>query len=316
MKKNSLILAIFALVAVGAFLSGRISVKNSQEGEIAGQKEGVVVFNPEKQQNPGIKFFVMSFCPYGNQAEDILKPVAELLGSENVSWEPRYIVSKMTLDQIRQTCEPQIYSAARCADYVSQGYFVDTASCKERLFINVDECVSSQGKMVNGSIYTSLHGVGELNQNVREICAWNQQNDKSKWWDFVDRVNINCTSDNVDSCWQEQASAAGINIANINSCFENEYGALLDKEMAITKEYGVSSSPTFVINGEKFPPQDAYPKTESEVVELQIGKETFTTSQYRTPNAIKAAICAGFENPPAECEQVLQDTVEASAGGC
>jgi len=316
MKKNSIFLALIALVAVGAFLSGRISVKNDQEGDVAGQKEGAVVFSPEKQKKANIKFFVMSFCPYGNQAEDILKPVAELLGSENVEWEPRYIVSKMTLDQIRQSCEPQIYSAARCVDYVSQGYFADAASCKERLFTNVDDCVASQGKTVNGSIYTSLHGAGELNQDVREICAWNQTDDKAKWWDFVDKVNTNCTSDNVDDCWQEQASAAGIDISGINSCFENEYGALLDNEITITKEYGVSSSPTFVINGEKFPPQEAYPTTEGEVVELQIGKESFTTSQYRTPNAIKAAVCAGFENPPAACDQVLEDTTGAAAGGC
>lgn len=31
---------------------------------------------------PEVELFVMSFCPYGNQAEDLMKPVAELLGDK------------------------------------------------------------------------------------------------------------------------------------------------------------------------------------------------------------------------------------------
>lgn len=316
MRKNLLVLVIFGLIAVGAFLGGRISVKTESEGTVAGEKEGTIVYAPEKSKKPNVKFFVMSFCPYGNQAEDILKPVAELLKNTDVEWEPRYIVSKMTLDQVRQSCEPQIYSAVRCSEYVQQGYFADTASCKERLFANIDDCVASQGKVVNGSIYTSLHGAGELNQNVREICAWNQLDDKLKWWDFVDRVNKSCDSNNVDDCWQEHAVASGIDTDKLNSCFESQYASLLDKEIAVSGEYGVSSSPTFVINGEKFPPKQAYPTNEGEIVEMLIGKETFTSSEYRTPNAMKAAICEGFEKAPSECNQVLEGVVQGATGGC
>ncbi len=316
MKKNLLVLIVFGLIAVGAFLGGRISVKTEDEGVVAGEKEGTVVYSPEKLKKPNVKFFVMSFCPYGNQAEDILKPVAELLKNNNVEWEPRYIVNKMTLDQARQSCEPQIYSVARCSEYVAQGYFADAASCKERLFANIDDCIAGQGKVVSGTIYTSLHGAGELNQNVREICAWNQVDDKLKWWDFVDRVNDNCTYENVDECWQEHAVVSGIDVGNVNNCFESEYAGLLDKEIAVSREYEVTSSPTFVFNGEKFPPQEAYPASEEEVVELLIGKESFTPSQYRTPNVMKAAICEGFENTPSECDEVLEGVVQGSTGGC
>ncbi len=42
-------------------------------------------------ETPNVKFFVMSFCPFGNQAEEGLKPVFELL-SDKVEWEPHYVI--------------------------------------------------------------------------------------------------------------------------------------------------------------------------------------------------------------------------------
>lgn len=48
-----------------------------------------------KTEKPDVKLFVMSFCPYGNQAEEIMKPVINLLGDKfNLSL--HYIVSKGT----------------------------------------------------------------------------------------------------------------------------------------------------------------------------------------------------------------------------
>jgi glutaredoxin len=41
---------------------------------------------------PTVQFFVMSFCPYGQQAEAGLKPVADLLGAK-ATFEPHFIVS-------------------------------------------------------------------------------------------------------------------------------------------------------------------------------------------------------------------------------
>ena len=49
---------------------------------------------------------------------------------------------------------------------------------------------------------------------------------------------------------------------------------------------------------------------------MLIGKETFTSNEYRTPNAMKAAICEGFEKAPSECDQVLEGVVQGATGGC
>ena len=49
-------------------------------------------FEPKKTDKPVAQLFVMSFCPYGTQAENAMKPVVDLLGSKT-SIEPHFIVS-------------------------------------------------------------------------------------------------------------------------------------------------------------------------------------------------------------------------------
>ncbi|MCD6522126.1 MAG: DsbA family protein [Candidatus Diapherotrites archaeon] len=48
-------------------------------------------FQPEKAEIPTVKFFVMAFCPFGQQAEKGLEPVYRLL-KEKVNWEPHYVI--------------------------------------------------------------------------------------------------------------------------------------------------------------------------------------------------------------------------------
>lgn len=44
-----------------------------------------------KTEEPNVKLFIMSFCPFGNQAEELMMPVVELLG-EKVDIEPHYVI--------------------------------------------------------------------------------------------------------------------------------------------------------------------------------------------------------------------------------
>jgi hypothetical protein len=62
-------------------------MKESEEGA------SVFTFEPKKTEKPEVKFFVMSFCPFGNQVENSLYKVYKLLGNK-VEWSPHYIVSK------------------------------------------------------------------------------------------------------------------------------------------------------------------------------------------------------------------------------
>lgn len=205
-------------------------------------------FDAPDREIPNVKFFTMSYCPFGNQAEKALEPVFRLLGNK-VEWEPHYV----------------IYS-----DYAS-GY--------------PDYCLDEENK------YCSMHGIQELNQDVRELCMW-KYIDHDLWWDFLMKVNDECNSRNVDTCWESVAEKLGIDIEKIKTCQKEEAINLLAKEVELNKKYGVRASPTVFINDEQY-------------------------RGARTPEAYKKAICSGFINPPDECQQILSgSSASTPTGGC
>ncbi|MBN3037657.1 MAG: thioredoxin domain-containing protein [Candidatus Diapherotrites archaeon] len=60
-------------------------------------------FAPPKQEKPLVQFFVMSFCPYGKQAEQGLSPVQDALG-DKVMWEPHYVIYSHYADESEDYC--------------------------------------------------------------------------------------------------------------------------------------------------------------------------------------------------------------------
>lgn len=292
---------IIIVIAVLAFLTGTLWTRLKQvekagkveEVEQAAQPAGEAQpaapeFKPEKKEKPEIKFFVMSFCPYGNQAEDGLKPVAELFG-DKVSWQPVYIVS-----DAKQSCElgcaNSVYDEERCQQLVDAKRVPDMDTCKGYFPYNdEDTCLKEKCEGLKAGEFDSLHGKQELNQNIREICAWNM-GDEANWWDFVDRVNKNCDSNNADDCWQEHAKAAGLDVDAVAKCEKEQGKKLLAEHLDITKKYGVGGSPTVIINEALF----------------QGGRQ---------PEDYKQAVCAGFETAPDECGTVLSETTQAPVGG-
>ena len=64
--------------------------KNNQETQSGSQQQ--TNFDAPDKETPTVELFVMSFCPYGNQAEQTMEPVYKKLG-DSVNWEPHYIVS-------------------------------------------------------------------------------------------------------------------------------------------------------------------------------------------------------------------------------
>jgi glutaredoxin len=199
-----------------------------------------------KSEKPEVKLFVMSFCPYGNQAEEIIKPVVDLLGKV-VEIEPRYVIYE---------------------NYAS-GYPAF--------------CLDKENK------YCSMHGINELNQDIREICVY--KNQKDKFWDFVLEVNKSCSVENVETCWKQAASKTGVNVNAVLACQRENSQKYAAEEKELNKKYNVSGSPTLVINGVQY-------------------------SGPRTPEDYKKAICGAFENPPKECETVLGSETKAASGGC
>lgn len=191
-----------------------------------------------KSDKPKLEFFVMSFCPYGNLAEDIIEPIFDLMG-DKVDIEPHYIAS------------------------------VDPTS--------------EDG-------YRALHGPQELHQNVREVCVFNHFGEQA-YWDFVSDVNIECSSSNADTCWEPVAEALGLDVDAIKTCEQDEMSDLIDADIALTTSYGVTGSPTMIINGQRY-------------------------SGQRTSENLKDAICCAFNTQPEECSQTLSETTQGATGSC
>lgn len=302
MNNKTSFLVVFLLI-VAAFLAGSTAakVKYGREGKEGKEgKEGAKVieptqvpFNPKKSAKPEVKFFVMSFCPYGNQAEAELEPVYQLL-KDKVSWQPRYIVSDKKAS-CEQSCPFRVYddvAKTRCEEAIKNSQVKDLETCKGYFpYQSGDECLKKECAGLKAGEYESLHGQQELNQDVREIVAYNL-GDLSNWWKFVTLINTNCSAQNADTCWTTQAKEATLDVNKINSLVKTQTNTLLIKEVAEAKKYNASGSPTVYINDTLY-------------------------NGGRSPEDYKKAICSAFENPPEECSQILgQESSAVNSEGC
>ncbi len=303
------------LLTLTSFYSGlaynKLQKSSSTNTAIA---EAKATLNLEKSKKPQLQFFVMSFCPYGNQMENLLRPVFDLIGSK-AEIKPQYIFQK--IEDLPAYCQPKAGDPTQCTAYIENGYFKTVSECQQAISQNLTKCTDESAyiKASNGAYYASLHGRVEANQNIREICAWNLADNKVNWWDFVNNVNTNCTDKNADTCWQEQAKKANLDADKITQCFNKEAIDLIEKEIALTDQYQISSSPTLLINNSHFPPESAY--NQSGDGSLKIGKDIFNQNQYRSPNVIKEAICSAFNKAPKEClEELAPPATKPAEGGC
>lgn len=305
--KDKTNLVLIGLVLVAVALAGVLGtkIKKQQESllepkeaptpQVASQQSSSpeVSYDFPKSDKPEVKFFVMSFCPYGNQAEAGLEPVYQLLKNK-VDWQPRYIVSDKKAS-CEQSCNYRVWNEQAkqtCQAAISQGRVKDMEECQKYYpYSSVEECTKNLCRGIKAGEWESLHGDQELNQDVREICAFNL-GDLDKWWQFVLAVNDNCNQNNADSCWQTWAEKAGLDKEKISACALRQKEQLLKNQLNESQKFQAYGSPTVFIN---------------EV--LYKGG--------RAPEDYKKAICSAFKNPPSECQTVLgQETAAPASGGC
>lgn len=306
-NKTSRLIVILAMVA--AFLTGssiakkKFDTANNNATLTPLPTQAPVVFQPAKSAKPEVLFFVMSFCPYGNQAEAGLEPVYKLL-KDKVSWVPRYIISDKKAS-CEQGCPYKIYSESQCQQLVDEKRVPDMETCKKYFpYSSADECLKKECVAIKPGEYESLHGQQELHQNIREIIVYNSlietgskvlgaqtEGVLAKWWKFIGLVNQNCNSGNADTCWRAQATTAGINTNDILKNEKSQFKTLSDKEIAEAQKYNASGSPTVFINGVLY-------------------------NGGRSAEDYKKAICASFENPPEECSQILGQESATTSAGC
>ncbi|MEK6958575.1 MAG: thioredoxin domain-containing protein [archaeon] len=209
-----------------------------------------------KSDKPKVTLFVMAFCPYGLQAVKAFGPAMQLLGP-TTDTKMGYV----------------LYS-----NFASQ-YGADwNAYC-------FDE----------NETYCSMHGAGELNEDIRQLCIQKDQPDKL--WNYLDAVVADydagkVSAANIDSKWKDYAKVAGVDTAKVESCIANDAATLLAEQAALNKQFSVQGSPTAIINGAQY-------------------------AGGRTAEEFKTAVCQAFNTAPADCSAALNSTASsAPAGGC
>lgn len=303
---------VFCLLLAATSFTAGYSFFQLKGGSTKTAVKASATLEPKKSDKPELQFYVMSFCPYGNQIEEVIKPVFDLLGN-SVSLKPQYIFEKIT--DLKKQC--QQFEASNCADYIKAGYFANDSECKTELTNLSKDCYDEKNYLKIGNVYySSLHGRTEANQDVREICAYNMNEDKTNWWKFIENVNTACTSENADTCWEEQAKKAGLDTNKITECFNTQAADLIEKEIALTTQYQIQGSPTLMLDGAEFPPKEA--STADGKGGLKVGKKVFAESDYRSADFLKESLCASFNKAPKACKQVLKSATTdetANAGG-
>jgi|SRR3989344_2881837 len=131
----------------------------------------------------------------------------------------------------------------------------------------------------------TLHGEKEDTENFRQLCIRQEQG--AKFLPYI-QCTLNSTDiynpGNVTQCMKN----LGIDSKKVDSCIATKAQSYYDVDSELSQGYGVQGSPTLVING----------------VQSQSG---------RSPAAVLGAVCAAFNNAPAECNSQLP-TETPSAG--
>ncbi|MBU0894756.1 MAG: hypothetical protein KKF48_00645 [Nanoarchaeota archaeon] len=179
-----------------------------------------------KTDKPEVELFVMSYCPYGTQAEKGLLPVVALLG-DKIDFNLRFV------------------------HYI-------------------------------------LHGDKEDLENKRELCIREEegQDKLNKYMVCIlDSDNPQEPGD-VSACEKE----AGINSAKLQTCLNNKAEDYFAVDSALSEGYGVSGSPTLIINGVQ-------------------------SSAGRSPASYLVGICAAFNIAPSECSESLSSSSPSAGFG-
>lgn len=213
-----------------------------------------------KSDKPKVELFIMSFCPYGIQAYDAFKPAVELLKS-SIDFSLGYIIYPDYVTSLK-----------------AQGY---TAKWE-------DYCTDAN------ETYCSMHGIGEVNEDVRQMCIQKYQSDKL--FDYMSLISVDyaakkVSASNIDSLWESYAKTANVDVAKVKSCFDSERLSLLAEQLALTNSKRVSGSPTALINGVNY-------------------------TGGRTSEAFKTSVCSAFNTAPTDCSAALSGAATAANGSC
>lgn len=127
----------------------------------------------------------------------------------------------------------------------------------------------------------SMHGKAEAEENLRQICLREEQADS--FWPYLD---CHLKAGKVDDCLRE----ARVDENKLEGCLQERGKEYAKKDFEAQDRYGVSGSPTLILNGEIVDEQGF-----AKAAELSI----------RSAEVVKQLLCCGFKEAPEFCSQEL-----------
>lgn len=173
-----------------------------------------------------------------------------------------------------------------------QPYYLFTSTIQP---LNNQNCMETAGD----TFYCSPLGKPQINQQIRELCAWELTNDIQRWWGFVSRVSQNCQLDNIDQCWQVEAKITNLPEEQIQDCFSRQATPIIENQIQAFEDKKISQTPSLIINNRQLP---LNPKDSQEEVVVRIENQYFQPNQLNTPEYFIAAICSSLNKPLDICD--------------
>ncbi len=134
--------------------------------------------------------------------------------------------------------------------------------------------------------FKSMHGQGEVDEDLRELCAIKHYRKDFKFMDY-----IWCRNADIRSADWQKCATGGIDAKVIEACSTGDEGkGLLAQDLKEAKELGIGGSPTWLANNK------------------------FQFSGI-APEAVKQMFCAYNKNTKG-CEKTLTSDVKGPSGGC
>ena len=280
MKKLIAILVVCAVAGVAFAAPAKKAVKTAKKEPA--KAEFVIIESDEYkagQEDPQLTAGIAQFL----EAEPAVTKVSykdavsnEKLAGLDYSFLPLYLIKKT--DAIRAKLEKHLQYgyAQENADYIilphqtRQGVFNNkTAKPGVMEIFVMSQCpygvmaenlviqAQKDGKMPTGKDirvryivnysdkdgFSSLHGSGEWEENIRQLLIAKYY--PEKFWKYLEIRN----KDYRSSRWDKAMDEAGINSKKIMKKFDTEGVELLKAEAKYTQEYGINASPSFVWEG-------------------------------------------------------------------
>jgi hypothetical protein len=163
-----------------------------------------------KSGKPIVELFIMSYCPYGTQAEKGIIPAVELLG-DKIDFRIRYVYYLMHGEK-----EAEENLREYCIQEIAPEKFLDYMTC----FLEGDGVESSGGYVTNGNDINSCLALAGIDADDLETCMAEADTEFSVTQNLED----------------EDSWLSG-------------YYPLFDVDAELNEKYEIQGSPTLVING-------------------------------------------------------------------